>query len=281
MKGEIRSKYIKFLVLLVAIVLLTVSSPVSALSEEPEEDEEIKVCVLRPTGDITNEWIPGSGSGYTEVDEQKPDETNTYIGTSKDGGKDVYEIKPSDLGKIEKITVYGRFITDFPESRFKLLLYNKDTNEYNFSESINLRKRGKWETISFVWEKNPFTNQEWTNEDLDKIGVGIYADYCQYGTAVFCTQVYVEIEYTSIVTIDDLIDSIEEININWRVKWRLKIKLRIAQFLINRDIDNAAIRILERFIHQVDRLNGRIIETKDATNLINSAEQVIENIEDR
>lgn len=278
MMGEVRSKYIKFLVLFIAMALLATISPVSALSEEDIEEEQVEVCVLRPTGNIINEWIPGSGTGFTEVDDYITDETKTYIGTSINGNKDVYDINPPDLGKIIQLTVYGRFITDFPSSSFKLLLYNENTEEISFSEPMSLRGRGSWETISNIWLLNPFTGKEWLDEDLDSIGIGICADYCQYGAAVFCTQVYVEIEYTSIITIDDLIDSIEEININWRVKWRLKIKLGIAQFLINRDIDNAAIRILERFIHQVDRLNGRRIEPEDAANLINSTEQIIENI---
>jgi hypothetical protein len=278
MTGKFKSKYKKFLVLFITLALLAVASPVSASSEEEIEEEQFEVCVLRPTGDIITEWIPGSGTGYSEVDEEKADDTTTYIGTSTDGAKDVYEINPSDFGKIEKITVYGRFITDFPSSSFKLLLYNENSEEISFSEPIELRKRGSWETASHTWELNPFTEQKWLDEDLESIGIGICADYCHYGAAVFCTQVYIEIIYQSIATIDDLIDSLEEMNLNWRIEWRLKIKLRIAEFLIDRDIDNAAIRILENFIHQVERLNERRIEPEDAAILISKAEQVIENI---
>lgn len=278
MKEKKRGKIFRIFVFFVCIAMLSMSYPVSSSSVSENEDNQIGV--LRPIGDIINEWVPGSGTGYTEVDEEQADETKTYIGTSINGGKDVYEVNSLELGEIEKITVYGRFITDFTDSRFKLLVYNKDTGEFNFSDQIQLRKRGGWETVSQVWEKNPFTKQKWTEEDLDKIGIGICADYCQYSAAVFCTQVYAEVIYTNAIpmTIDDLIDSFEDMNLNWRINWRLKIKLRIAKFLIDRDIDNAATRILERFIHQVERLDGRRIESEDAANLIEGTEQVIEHI---
>ncbi len=278
MKGRIKNKTKNIIVLVVATTFLGMSFPVSSSTINTLEENEFEVCILRPSSNILIEWNPGTGTGYTEVDDETPDETTTYIGTSNNGDKDVYGINPSNLGEIKKIIILGRFITDFSDSRFQLLLYNKNTQEYELSEPMFLRARGGWETISCVWDKNPFTDSKWENEDLYNIGIGIRADYCEYGAAVFCTQVYAVVLYTPVKTIEDIVDLVSDMDLPRGIHRSITTRLDRTLFLLEKNKFKPVLNMLKSIIHQTEALSGKKLTTEQANEIIYNLEQILKNI---
>jgi hypothetical protein len=167
---------------------------------------------------------------------------------------------------------------------------------------MQLSKSGEWVTISYTWEVNPFTGQEWTYEDILDLGIGICIYYCDRGSAVFCTQVYLEIgefiadihdegtdddtgnndgeepadeDVPETVDIDDLIKRLGQINLNKGVANSFISKLENAKKSIEKGNIDAALNQLNAFMKEIEAKGGKIISTKDADDLISFAELVI------
>ena len=288
------------------VLIMIVTLFFSSLSTIVSSEGLTETYIFQPTGNIVIGWGPGTGSGYTEVDDVTPDDTITYVGTSFDGTVDAYSFTPEYLSEILNVTIYGSFITDFIGSRFCLVLYQKSTEYYISSPPIQLSKSGEWVTISYTWEVNPFTGQNWTYEDIIDLGIGICADYCDRGSAVFCTQVYLEIGayipdipddgtdgetgtkdddessnnagpegLPEIVDIDDLIEILGLINLNKEVENSFISKLENTKKSIEKGNINAALNQLNAFIKEVETKTGKIISTKDSEDLILYTELVI------
>jgi len=268
----------KIALLLVSILLVTIILPISTAADSG-------VYIFRPSGDIVTEWGPGSGSGYTEVDDETPDETSTYIGTGFDGEKDVYSIYSIDsytVVGVKNVTVYGRFITDSISSIFNLILYKKSTDSYSYSPPIQLSRRGYWETISYTWEMNPFTVADWMDNDISDLGIGICAEYCGK-SAVFCTQVYMEVAYSLSdppvdASIGEIIDSICETELSVGLKNSFIYKLKGAINSLNKNRLNAVINKIEAFINHIEAQSGKKLSDDVADQLIVIAQQIIDNL---
>jgi hypothetical protein len=266
------------------------------------------VSVFRPTDDIVNEWGPGTGTGYTEVDEEVADGTQTYIGTSIDGRKDIYSFNVETISGVKSVTVFARFITDFKGSMFSLILYDSSAGSIFYSTPVKLPGSGKWYTISYNWELNPFTGQDWKDEDVQFLGFGICADYCDRGSAVFCTQVCLEISYETSepqppddgddqdpppvndtnssddeeLTIEQLIEEVMLLNIPKRLKRRLVRILNRAIKFFNRDRIKRVIQILNSFIRNVKRFDRRNkLTDEDANRLIDMTQKIIYNLKNQ
>lgn len=282
----------KFVLILISTIVF------SSLSTIVSSEGLTETYIFQPTGNIIIGWGPGTGSGYTQIDDLTPDGTSTYVGTSFNRTVDAYSFTPEYLSEISYVTVYGRFITDFIGSRFCLVLYQKSTEYYISSPPIQLSKSGEWVTISYSWEVNPFTGQEWTYEDIIDLGIGICADYCDRGSAVFCTQVYLEIGaftadssdsdttnnddnvppddgISEIFDIDDLIENLGQINLNKGVYNSFISKLENAKKSIEKGKINTALNQLNAFMKEVDAKADKIISAKDAEDLISFTELVI------
>ncbi|UCH71550.1 MAG: hypothetical protein JSW62_03905 [Thermoplasmatales archaeon] len=288
---------------LVTIILVPVTFVGIVVSEETIDGNSINssesgVYVLRPTGDIITEWVPGSGIGYTEIDDEIPDETKTYIGTSINGRKDVYSLaKEGEINEIKNVKVYGRFITDFINSKFCLILYETQTSSIVYSNPIQLTASGRWYTISYVWEANPFTGLIWDDDDITTLGIGICLEYCDRGIAVFCTQVYAEVEYGNQApsdqdgddndsgnngddnlpqdTPENLIEKIEELGLKKGLKNSLVTKLKNAIKLKNKNQINAAENLIQAFIKEIKAQYGKRIIEEKAEILIDIAQNIV------
>lgn len=282
MGGEKITKKILVLLListLLVTIIITVDSAIAA---------ESGINIFRPTENIIVEWGPGTGSGYTQVDDATPDGTSTYIGTSINGKKDVYSITSQPITGVKNFTVYGRFITDFVGSKFTLILYKKSTTIYIYSTPIQLSRSGTWETISYTWETNPFTETNWTDNDIDDIGIGICADYCDRGSAVFCTQVYLEVAYFipdppsngDDPAIDELMDFIDELNLPKGLKKSLSSKLKTAIISLNKNRLNAVMNKIEAFMKQVGAQSGNKLSNELAGQLFDFAQPIVDNLRD-
>jgi len=285
---------------LICILMLSIFTVVC--SAENSMTGEGGIVIFKPIGNVIVEWGPGSGSGYTEVDDDVPDETGTYVGTSVNGKTDVYSITPQTILGINNVTVFGRFITDFIGSKFLLLLYENPTSSFSYSPSIQLSKTGSWQTISYTWEMNPFTGLVWNESDIYSLSIGICAEYCESYGAVFCTQVYAEVEYSTSdppndngddedppedddtnppeedePTIEKLIEQVMLLNLSKRFEKRLINKLKNAIRFLNKNKLKAVINKLESFIKIINRFQkkDKITET-EASNLINLANQIVE-----
>jgi hypothetical protein len=298
MGGEKITK--KILVLILILILLATI----IISVETSIAAESGINIFRPTGNIIVEWGPGTGSGYTQVDDITPDGTSTYIGTSLNDKKDVYSITSQPISGVRNLTVYGRFITDFIGSKFSLILYKKSTTNYSYSTPTQLSRTGTWETISYTWDTNPFTGANWTDADIEDIGIGICADYCDRNSAIFCTQVYLEVGYfipdppsdddetpppdddtnssdDEEPTIEQLIEQVMLLNLPKRIERRLISKLEKAIKFLNKGRVRLAINRLKAFIRLVERLERRDkITEEDANQLTGTAQQIIDNLRD-
>ena len=298
----------KKITLLLSCSLILVAFNVIFIASPPVLGETVDgVSVFRPTGNIVNEWVPGTGTGYTEIDEEAADGTQTYIGTSIDGRKDIYSFTADAIAGVKSVTVFGRFITDFRGSTFSLVLYDTSGGSIVYSTPAQLTDSGRWYTISHTWELNPFTGQEWNDEEIQFLGFGICADYCDRGSAVFCTQAYIEIAYTTSEpqppddsdqdpppsddtnssddeepTIEQLIEQVMLLNIPKRLKRRLVRILNRAIKFLNRDRIRWVIRILNSFIRTVKRFDRRNkLTDEDANRLIDMAQRIIDNLKNQ
>jgi hypothetical protein len=287
------------------VIILLVSIFTVVCSAEITSASESGINIFRPTGNIITEWGPGSGTGYSEVDDDVPDETGSYIGTSVNGKMDIYSITSQTITGLKNVTVFSRFITDFIGSKFCLLLYDETSSSISYSTPIQLSKTGTWQTISYTWETNPFTTEIWNESDINNLGIGICADYCDHYGAVFCTQTYLEVAYfipdppdddgdnetpppddndtnssdDEDPTIEGLIEQVMLLNIPKRLKRRLISKLKRAIKFLNRDKLRRAINRLNAFIRLVNRLikRDKLTET-EATKLTELANQIIDNL---
>lgn len=288
---------------LISIIVFSIFTVVC--SAEDSTIGESGIYIFRPTANIITEWGPGSGSGYTEVDDITPDETSSYIGTSVNGKMDVYSITLQTVVGLKNITVFSRFITDFIGSKFCLLLYEKTNSIISYSPSIQLSKTGSWQTISYTWEINPFTGIVWNESDIYNLGIGICAEYCDHYGAVFCTQAYLEVAYfipdpsddddnenppededenpsdDEVPTIEKLIEQVMLLNIPKRLKDRLISVLKKGNRFLNKNKLRNVINGLDAFIKLINRFQKRDkITEAEATQLTNTAKQIIDDFKE-
>ncbi len=307
--GGLRGMFRKIALLLSCILILVTFNVIFIVgSTVSGETVDSGIYTFRPTGNIINEWGPGTGVGYTEVDEGLADGTQTYIGTSIDGRKDIYSFTADTITGVKSVTVFGRFITDFKGSTFSLLLYDTSSNSMVYSTPVQLPSSGKWYTLSYTWELNPFTGQEWKDEDIQFLVFGICADYCDRGSAVFCTQVYIEIAYATSEpqppsdggdedpppaddtnssddeepTIEQLIEQVMLLNLPKRLKKKLIFKLKKAIKFLNRDKIRKVINRLNVFVRIVKRFDRKNkLTDEDANRLIDIAQKIIDNLKNQ
>jgi len=158
--------------------------------------------VLRPNavGDETSIRFqdPNSDYHWDKVDEETPDDLATDVRDSYTGGtgyrRDLYNLPAHSVGSgvINFITIYFRGYTSWEGYAKPSLKSNSTVID---GTEVALSSDG-WITYSQQWNTNPATGIAWTWADIDalQIGVSLRTDN---GT-VWCTQVYVEVNYTEV-----------------------------------------------------------------------------------
>jgi len=158
------------------------------------------VETLRPNapGDLT-ELIPFPGTGeanWEDVDEETPDEDSTYVWVDMwTYAADLYNLPAHSQGSgtINKMTVYARCNCDYGETYEEIII--KSNTKVTYGDWHDLVT--DWETYSQEWALNPADSQDWEWADIDALQIGISMEpEADYG---YCTQVYVEVDYTPVV----------------------------------------------------------------------------------
>ena len=163
---------------------------------------------LRPNaaGDQTeiDTQYPASGSHWEKVDEAVADDASTYVRQTAIGVNkvDLYNLPASvGAGKINKITVHGRWITT-ASGRFRLAIKSGTTTE--IKPDVRWTNDLVWTDHEFEWALNPDDGEAWEWADIDALQIGmlLYASSAQTSD---CTQVYVEVDYTKIPTLSRIV----------------------------------------------------------------------------
>jgi hypothetical protein len=159
--------------------------------------------ILRPSaaGDETNlSLYPDSGEqNWQDVGEAVADDDATFVWTNSVAYlRDLYNLpSSSELGIINSITVYARCkAAETPtQSSAKIAVKTGGTTYESAEQTLT----NDWALYSNPWTKNPLTGVAWTWDDINalQIGVALRRPIAGLGYGSYCTQVYVEINYTS------------------------------------------------------------------------------------
>jgi hypothetical protein len=155
--------------------------------------------ILRPNaaGDETAlDQYPTSGSHYDKVDEVTPDNDSTYVYNSAKGAawyRDLYNLPAhSGSGTINKITI-------------KIVARNSlwagveifcKTHGTGYSDGDSWYNHYSYTEKTWELTTNPNTSAAWTWDEIDALQIGVQM-WCGDGQWGRCTQVYVEVDYTS------------------------------------------------------------------------------------
>ncbi len=160
--------------------------------------------ILRPNGvgsETTLPWVvPNVGADHWQnVDEVTPDEDSTFVArgsASAAWNRDLYALPASSgSGAINNITVYARVKCDGTPAQTNLVI---SCRTYSTTyEDVEKTTTDAYANYSKVWTTNPNTGSAWTWDEIDalEIGIKLRRGATTYGTK--CTQVYVEVDYTS------------------------------------------------------------------------------------
>jgi hypothetical protein len=155
---------------------------------------------LRPNaaGDETSisTQSPTSGAHWDKVDEETPDEAATRVYTqSLSYQRDLYNLPASsipDEATINFIKIYFRIYGGNGYGKPSLKSNSTVTDGTPVATS-----GAEWITHSEQWDTNPADSQDWEKADIDALQIGV-ALISNAGGWQHCTQVYVEVDYTSI-----------------------------------------------------------------------------------
>jgi len=174
-----------------------------------ELDLRNDVETLRPNAPGAEENIAaatsGAGNHWQDVDEEVADDTTTRLKEDRPDCqwyRDFFNIEDHTVGNgtINKITLYFRVRTGAGNNGnttaigvIKSGTTVAETAErnpyYDFGNNV-------FGTYSAEWTKNPEDNQAWEWDDIDNLQIGVSLRTCVLYTYAFCTQVYVEVDYT-------------------------------------------------------------------------------------
>ncbi len=139
---------------------------------------------------------------YQNVDEAVADDGTTNVKTTSNTYlRDLYNIEPSGVGAgtINSIKVYVRTShgAASPNQDYAKIAIKSGTT---VAEGTAFQDAsGAWTNHDFTWANDPDTSAPWTWAAIDalQIGIALRSTQTGAGTVSRCTQVYVEIDYTT------------------------------------------------------------------------------------
>lgn len=158
---------------------------------------------LRPIadGNFTELTVMGGDSlHYNKVDEINPDDWLTSVYNHSPTAKlDTYRLTHhfGSSGTINSVTVYARVDVYDGDGFAKLATYTNGVLYYG--EEVYIAHPFCWWDIYEVWTTNPETHSAWTWDEINALQAGISlrgAEQLTEDSGAFCTQVYVEVNYT-------------------------------------------------------------------------------------
>jgi len=161
---------------------------------------------LRPNaaGDETNIPVqfPDSDLHYDKVDEESPDDDDTYVEAPSNGigwFRDLYNIPNHSVGSgtINHITVHarGKILELISGGVLDISIKTGGTAYNSGHKTLN----NTYTNVSEQWATNPKTEAAWTWDDIDALQIGINL-FRWTDRGARCTQVYVVVDYTAGVT---------------------------------------------------------------------------------
>jgi len=138
---------------------------------------------------------------YDCVDEESYDGFVTMIGTNTENyERDLYNIENHSVGSgvINHITVYAICYVGGATDQHSLKICIKSDSTVTEDVEQTIPDTSSWETMSKQWTKNPASDDDWTWDDIDALEIGIAMRRASAGGVTsYCTQVYVEVDYTA------------------------------------------------------------------------------------
>lgn len=167
-----------------------------------ELDLRNDIETLRPNdiGDETaiGSQYPAEGEHWDKVDEVTADGTATRVmSTSNVYQRDLYNLPaPSGSGVINKITVYFRCWGDYTSYCLAKASIKSDSI-VNDGSSKSFTEAFTWYNFTEEWSINPADSEAWEWTDINTLQIGVSTvGYPKGMIETWCTQVYVEIDYT-------------------------------------------------------------------------------------
>ena len=177
--------------------------------DQPDWDSALPTAspeTLRPNaaGDVTNitYQYPDSDEHWDKVADVSADDFSTYIYTKTTGYyMDLYNIPDHSVGSgtVNSVTVYFRFAGDSNGDGY--ISYAKaaiETNGTVYEGSEESQTGQTFDTRSYQWTTNPDTGSAWTWDEIDALQIGVSLKTQTGVSFVYCTQVYVVVNYTAI-----------------------------------------------------------------------------------
>jgi hypothetical protein len=167
---------------------------------------------LRPNGSGSlTQWniqYPSSGEHWDKCDESTPDDMATYVQiTALDSAcVDLYSLQNgSGAGVIKSVKVVARTQnyggTEDVLRTARVAVRTHGSYYYGPEESIG---HDVWHNLSVTYPQNPFTNADWTWDEVNDLQAGLWSWYrYDFQGKPTLTQVYVEVVHDGIVSQSD------------------------------------------------------------------------------
>ena len=172
----------------------------------PESDYDTEYLLPNAAGDenYISSQFPEVGEHWSKVDEMPADDGETYV-YNADGitsyQRDLYSLTNHTYADgtetITSATVYFTFRSDDGLGYAKAAIKTYGTVFEGSEESYGGGR--DWQTRTYTWTTNPFTGLAWTWDEVDDLQVGISIKSSETEIKVFCTNVYVKVDYEMVV----------------------------------------------------------------------------------
>ena len=230
------------------VVLL--ASPDNNLIQSLDLSNDVETLRPNAAGDSSALTAVGDSPNYACVDESSADEDTTYVNRDYNSTAytlDLYNLPAhSGSGVINSITIYARCRKTHDVGYAKIACKTHSATYYGSEETLG----ESYANYSKQYTTNPNTSSAWTWTEIDALQVGVSLKHVisgppEMGQGTRCTQVYVEVNYTSGVSLAGTIAAIS--NITGAIN--LGLPTYLEDFTSFTEVDIAADRIQKTAQH--------------------------------